>query len=106
MIGGLFAGLIAPFAFSWVTEYPILLVLAALCRPIRQFGWQQRDRLFWAVAAALGLALLAPGLLFGWMPQGQVVNVVLITIIIVALASLVLMRHPFKLPLASPLRSP
>ena len=33
MVGGLFAGLIAPFTFSWVAEYPILLALAALCRP-------------------------------------------------------------------------
>ena len=33
MVGGLFAGLIAPYAFSWVAEYPILLALAALCRP-------------------------------------------------------------------------
>jgi len=33
MIGGLFAGLIAPFTFSWIAEYPILVVLAALCRP-------------------------------------------------------------------------
>lgn len=33
MIGGLFAGLVAPFTFSWVAEYPILLALAALCRP-------------------------------------------------------------------------
>ena len=36
MVGGLFAGLIAPFAFSWVAEYPILLALAALCRPPRR----------------------------------------------------------------------
>ena len=33
MVGGLFAGLIAPFTFSWIAEYPILLALAALCRP-------------------------------------------------------------------------
>jgi hypothetical protein len=33
MVGGLFAGLIAPFTFSWIAEYPILVVLAALCRP-------------------------------------------------------------------------
>lgn len=33
MVGGLFAGLIAPYAFSWIAEYPILLALAALCRP-------------------------------------------------------------------------
>jgi len=34
MIGGLFAGLIAPYTFSWIAEYPILLALAALCRPL------------------------------------------------------------------------
>jgi len=33
MVGGLFAGLIAPFLFSWVAEYPILVALATLCRP-------------------------------------------------------------------------
>src|SRR5258708_8637240 len=33
MIGGLFAGLIAPYIFSWIAEYPILLALAVLCRP-------------------------------------------------------------------------
>jgi hypothetical protein len=33
MIGGGAAGLIAPYAFSWVAEYPLLIALAALCRP-------------------------------------------------------------------------
>jgi hypothetical protein len=33
MIGGIAAGLIAPHVFNWVAEYPILIVLAALCRP-------------------------------------------------------------------------
>ena len=33
MLGGLFAGLVAPNIFSWVAEYPILAVLAVLCRP-------------------------------------------------------------------------
>jgi hypothetical protein len=32
-IGGIAAGLVAPFVFSWVAEYPILIALAALCRP-------------------------------------------------------------------------
>ena len=27
MVGGLFAGLIAPYAFSWIAEYPILVML-------------------------------------------------------------------------------
>ena len=33
VIGGIFAGLIAQQVFSWVAEYPLLIVLAALCRP-------------------------------------------------------------------------
>ena len=33
VIGGIFAGLIAPNVFSWVLEYPALIVLAILCRP-------------------------------------------------------------------------
>jgi spermidine synthase len=33
VIGGIFAGLIAQHIFSWVAEYPILIVAAALCRP-------------------------------------------------------------------------
>ncbi len=32
-IGGIATGLIAPHVFNWVAEYPILIVLAALCRP-------------------------------------------------------------------------
>jgi hypothetical protein len=33
MIGGMATGLAAPHLFSWVAEYPILIVLALLCRP-------------------------------------------------------------------------
>src|SRR5262249_9440211 len=36
MIGGLSSGLVAPYAFSWVAEYPILAVMAVLCRPFGQ----------------------------------------------------------------------
>jgi hypothetical protein len=61
MVGGLFAGLIAPFAFSWIAEYPILLALAALCRPAD--GGErlpQVTRWYWIALAALALALIAP----------------------------------------------
>jgi len=64
MLGGLFAGLIAPFTFSWVAEYPILLALAALCRP----SANDRRRLgdwFWLVLAVLAIALIAPSLSAG-----------------------------------------
>jgi hypothetical protein len=33
MIGGIAVGLLAPYVFNWVAEYPILIALAALCRP-------------------------------------------------------------------------
>jgi hypothetical protein len=33
MIGGLATGLLAPYVFNWIAEYPILIALAALCRP-------------------------------------------------------------------------
>jgi hypothetical protein len=61
MVGGLFAGLIAPFTFSWVAEYPILLALAALCRPP---GGKERlprwSAWYWPFLAALAVALIAP----------------------------------------------
>src|SRR5206468_841927 len=47
MVGGLFAGLIAPYAFSWIAEYPILIVLAALCRPDVDERWQRWSRWYW-----------------------------------------------------------
>jgi spermidine synthase len=33
VIGGIFAGMVAQHLFSWVAEYPLLIILAALCRP-------------------------------------------------------------------------
>ena len=57
MVGGLFAGLIAPYAFSWIAEYPILLALAALCRP--QAGTIRRSSAWiWAVIAVAAIALI------------------------------------------------
>jgi hypothetical protein len=50
MLGGLFAGLVAPYAFSWVAEYPILAVLAILCRPFDQEIWRPLDRWLWWTA--------------------------------------------------------
>ncbi|MBR1157857.1 spermidine synthase [Bradyrhizobium elkanii] len=71
MVGGLFAGLIAPFTFSWVAEYPILLALAALCRP--PGGAERLPRWsawYWPFLAVLAVALIAPsysaGDIFNW----------------------------------------
>jgi hypothetical protein len=60
MLGGLFAGLIAPFAFSWVAEYPILLALAALCRPSGNERLPRWSRWYWPFLAVLAVALIAP----------------------------------------------
>jgi hypothetical protein len=68
MVGGLFAGLIAPFTFSWIAEYPILLALAALCRPPEGNERLPRwSRWYWPFLAVLAIALIAPA----WQPSWQ-----------------------------------
>jgi hypothetical protein len=77
MLGGLFAGLIAPYAFSWVAEYPILLALAALCRPS---GGDERlprwSAWYWPFLAVLAIALIAPaysqGKIMDWLGEHRV----------------------------------
>jgi hypothetical protein len=60
MVGGLFAGLIAPFAFSWIAEYPILLALATLCRPPIRERLPQITQWYWPLLAAIAVALILP----------------------------------------------
>ncbi len=76
MIGGLFAGLIAPNVFSWVAEYPILIVLAALCRPLRNERWPRVSGPLWILAVVIALALIVPsqmkGEAFEWFEEHRV----------------------------------
>jgi hypothetical protein len=59
MIGGLSAGLIAPLVFSWVAEYPLLIVLALLCRPgALAIPQRRRERLLWIAAIIAALVIL------------------------------------------------
>jgi hypothetical protein len=71
MVGGLFAGLIAPYAFSWVAEYPILIALAALCRPPGRERLPWMTRWYWPLLAAIAVALILPtyyaGRVFAWL---------------------------------------
>ena len=77
MVGGLFAGLIAPYTFSWIAEYPILLALAALCRPP---GGKERlprwSSWYWPFLALLAVALIAPtyseGKISTWLDEHRV----------------------------------
>jgi hypothetical protein len=93
MVGGLFAGLIAPYTFSWIAEYPILVALAALCRPAgageRLARW---SRWYWPLLAALAVAMIAPsfggGKLFGWFNDHRVYVVSAVAIAAMMLAIL------------------
>src|SRR3989440_492449 len=62
VIGGIFSGLIAPNFFSWVLEYPALIVLAILCRPGLEMPHDTRTRLLWLGAAAVVALVAFPGL--------------------------------------------
>ena len=76
MVGGLFAGLIAPFTFSWVAEYPILLALAALCRPPGGERLPRWSAWYWPFLAVLAVALITPawstGKMFIWLDTNRV----------------------------------
>jgi hypothetical protein len=76
MVGGLFAGLIAPFTFSWVAEYPILLALAALCRPPGKERLARWGNWYWRLLVVLAVVLIAPsystGKLFAWIDNWRV----------------------------------
>jgi hypothetical protein len=77
MVGGLFAGLIAPYTFSWIAEYPILVAFAVLCRPPADERLPQLHRWYWPLLAAIAVALIAPsygggGKVFTWLDDHRV----------------------------------
>ncbi|KRR18808.1 fused MFS/spermidine synthase [Bradyrhizobium retamae] len=92
MIGGLFTGLIAPFTFSWVAEYPILVALAVLCRPPADERWPQWTRWFWPLLAIAAVALIAPsyssGKIFTWLDTNRVYVVGAVAVLSMILAIL------------------
>ncbi|MFN3371671.1 MAG: spermidine synthase [Sphingomonadaceae bacterium] len=68
MVGGLFAGLVAPLLFDWVYEHPILLLLAALLVPARPLAGWIRDAWRGPAWHARALRILSPPLVLalGW----------------------------------------
>ncbi|OQW60481.1 MAG: hypothetical protein A4S14_03435 [Proteobacteria bacterium SG_bin9] len=76
MVGGLFAGLIAPFTFSSIAEYPILLALAALCRPSNEDVAPDQNRWIWLMIGVIAVAALAPTLmhskLLAWLIENRI----------------------------------
>jgi hypothetical protein len=91
MVGGLFAGLIAPYTFSWIAEYPILVALAVLCRPPEHERLSRWSRWYWPLLAAAAVALIAPihggGKLFPWIEDHRVyvISAIAITGMIMAI---------------------
>jgi hypothetical protein len=103
MIGGLFAGLIAPHVFSWIAEYPILIVLAVLCLPLSPMMWERGSVAFWLVAVVIGAAILVPGVVHGWTPEENETVVVQAAIIGIACLGVLLMmlwNDPWKFAFA------
>jgi hypothetical protein len=60
VVGGIATGLIAPHVFNWVAEYPILIALAALCRPWRALpaDHSRRYLLFGGLAATVLVGII------------------------------------------------
>ena len=59
MIGGISAGLAAPYLFNWIAEYPILIALAVLCRPGLALPQSRAERvIFFGAIAVAALALI------------------------------------------------
>ncbi|MBM3528192.1 MAG: class I SAM-dependent methyltransferase [Alphaproteobacteria bacterium] len=101
MIGGLFAGLIAPQMFSWVAEYPILIALACLCRPVPEGALAVWKRPLWLAAGLVAAAaVLLPALAFEWTPGEETIAAVPYVVLGIAVASMLLETHPLAFALA------
>ncbi|OYU87004.1 MAG: hypothetical protein CFE29_26860 [Bradyrhizobiaceae bacterium PARB1] len=85
MVGGLFAGLIAPYTFSWIAEYPILIALAVLCLPARIGRYAGGRGLYWLLLLIAAVALIAPsyttGKLFSWLDTQRVYVIAAVAVV-------------------------
>ncbi len=90
-LGGLSAGLIAPYLFDWVAEYPVLIALAALCRPGFPLPADRRWRYATLVALAAAASLLISCKLFPFLFDETTFNR---TAAFILLASLAFARAP------------
>jgi hypothetical protein len=84
VIGGIFAGLIAPNIFHAVVEFPALVVLAILCRPGLQMPTDTRTRLLWVGAVAIVAIAAFPGLADGYVTDETTFNWTIGAMLVVA----------------------
>jgi spermidine synthase len=93
MVGGIFAGLIAPYIFNWVAEYPLLIVAGLLCRPGVFTAAGSRSRAVWFTAfAVIMVAAQAYVTAHGILADATVMAVAASALLI----ALVLLRDPLK----------
>ncbi len=97
MVGGIAAGLIAPYVFNSITEYPLLIILACLARPGFEIPRDPRMRAFWIVAILIGIALALFGLgrgrppslpdypPFNWLTEEHVFGAIIIALLAAAI---------------------
>jgi hypothetical protein len=84
VIGGIFAGLIAPNIFTWVLEYPALIVLAILCRPGLEMPTDMRTRLLWLGAIAVVAIVSFPGIAERYVTDDKAFNWTIGAMLVVA----------------------
>jgi hypothetical protein len=92
VIGGVFAGLLAPHLFNTTYEYPILVTAAVLALPGALHG--PLREFLWRISPAIAVALLASFLYFGIglrIPAGLGVGLQVALVVLVAL--MLLQRH-------------
>ncbi len=90
VLGGIFSGLLAPFVFPDVWEYPILIVLALLCRPHAFDGGMRPWLRDGAILAAIVMLALVPKFIFGVQLPASAEPVWMI--VLVALAALIMLQ--------------
>ena len=64
VIGGVCAALLAPQLFSWIAEYPIVIVLAILCRPDLRSASRVQNLLVLALFAIAAAIVVVPAALY------------------------------------------
>ena len=80
VLGGIFAGLIAPNIFDWVAEYPMLLLAALFLLPLKNGA--TATSVLKTVALGAGLTFLFwLGLTRGWIPDVQRHELIVVLII-------------------------
>jgi hypothetical protein len=67
-----------------------------LCLPFVPVNWGRYNTLFWAAVIVIGIGVLVPGVVFGYITADKVANVVTGVVLIIAGGALLLVRHPVK----------